>query len=305
MTSSNGDAVRHSGRRSRRSGRRVQTGATRLDERHVLERASRVGGNAGSFVIDGIPVDFGSHRLHPVTPPAVMADIRALLGDDLLDRPRHGRIRLRGRWVHFPLKPVDLLTRLPPAFMAGVMSMPFGNPSRHAGRAELCVDPRTRPRTHDLPRLLLSIRQQDLGLAAGRARSRAGQAPRVERIDRQDGASACSARCPGMPRSPAPVDSFIRAMATDRSATRFIARRSLPARRSTSRRTSRRVTVEQGRTRHVEVTVGGEARRLPADYVLSTIPVTVTGAARALGRRRRRRDPRSTRFGCGRWCSST
>jgi hypothetical protein len=30
-----------------------------------------------------------------------MADIRALVGDDLLDRPRHGRIRLRDRWVHF------------------------------------------------------------------------------------------------------------------------------------------------------------------------------------------------------------
>jgi hypothetical protein len=28
-----------------------------------------------------------------VTPPDVMADIRALVGDDLLDRPRHGRIR--------------------------------------------------------------------------------------------------------------------------------------------------------------------------------------------------------------------
>jgi protoporphyrinogen oxidase len=86
----------------------------------VLERASRVGGNAGSFVIDGIPVDFGSHRLHPSCPPAVMADIRALLGDDLMSRPRHGRIRLRGRWVHFPLQPIDLLTKLPPSFIAGV-----------------------------------------------------------------------------------------------------------------------------------------------------------------------------------------
>jgi protoporphyrinogen oxidase len=86
----------------------------------VLERGAHVGGNAGSRVIDGIPVDFGSHRLHPSCPPDVMADIRSLLGDDLLDRPRHGRIRLRGRWVHFPLKPFDLLTRLPPSFVAGV-----------------------------------------------------------------------------------------------------------------------------------------------------------------------------------------
>ncbi len=87
----------------------------------VLERGPRVGGNAASFVLDGIPVDFGSHRLHPSTAPVLMADIKALLGDDLLDRPRHGRIRLQGRWVHFPLKPVDLALRLPPAFALGVL----------------------------------------------------------------------------------------------------------------------------------------------------------------------------------------
>jgi protoporphyrinogen oxidase len=88
----------------------------------VLERGHQVGGNAGSFVIEGIPVDFGSHRLHPTCPPEVLADIRTLVGTDLLDRPRHGRIRLRGRWVHFPLKPVDLMTHLPPSFVAGAMS---------------------------------------------------------------------------------------------------------------------------------------------------------------------------------------
>jgi protoporphyrinogen oxidase len=87
----------------------------------IVERGRQVGGNAGSRLIDGIPVDFGSHRLHPACPPDVMADIRRLLGSDLLDRPRHGRIRLRERWVHFPLQPVDLALRLPPDFMAGVM----------------------------------------------------------------------------------------------------------------------------------------------------------------------------------------
>ena len=85
----------------------------------VLEANSRVGGNAGSFEIAGLPVDYGSHRLHPACDPQVLADIKALLGDDLLDRPRHGRIRLRGRWIHFPLKPLDLATRLPPGFAVG------------------------------------------------------------------------------------------------------------------------------------------------------------------------------------------
>jgi protoporphyrinogen oxidase len=87
----------------------------------VIERNPGVGGNAGSFEIDGLRVDFGSHRLHPSCPPEVMEDIRGLLGADLLDRPRHGRIRLAGRWVHFPLKPFDLARSLPPSFAAGVL----------------------------------------------------------------------------------------------------------------------------------------------------------------------------------------
>jgi protoporphyrinogen oxidase len=86
----------------------------------VLERNKVVGGNAGSFELAGMRVDYGSHRLHPACDPSVMRDIRALLGADLLDRPRHGRIRLRGRWIHFPLKPVDLALRLPPGFALGV-----------------------------------------------------------------------------------------------------------------------------------------------------------------------------------------
>ena len=87
----------------------------------VLERNSYVGGNAGSFELAGLKVDYGSHRLHPACEPEVLADIRFLLGDDLLDRPRHGRIRLRGRWIHFPLKPLDLALKLPPSFSSGVM----------------------------------------------------------------------------------------------------------------------------------------------------------------------------------------
>ncbi len=86
----------------------------------VLERNGWVGGNAGSFALAGLRVDYGSHRLHPACDPEVLQDIRTLLGDDLLGRPRHGRIRLRGRWIHFPLKPLDLVLRLPPGFSVGV-----------------------------------------------------------------------------------------------------------------------------------------------------------------------------------------
>ncbi len=95
----------------------------------VLERAPRAGGNSTSFQIEGIWCDYGSHRFHPVADPKVIEDVKALLGDDLLLQPRHGRIRLGGRWIHFPLKPLDALLRLPPAFalrLFGDMAMkPF------------------------------------------------------------------------------------------------------------------------------------------------------------------------------------
>src|SRR5262245_45512402 len=87
----------------------------------VLERQDVVGGLAGSFDLAGVRADHGSHRLHPSCEPEILADIKGMLGDDLLDRPRHGRIRLRGKWIHFPLKPLDLLFSLPLGFAFGTM----------------------------------------------------------------------------------------------------------------------------------------------------------------------------------------
>lgn len=98
--------------------------ALRRDDRArvtLVEQQEVVGGNAGSFAWEGLRLDYGSHRLHPASDPALLADIRRLLGGDLLDRPRHGRIRLRGRWIHFPLKPIDLLLRMDKGFAAGTL----------------------------------------------------------------------------------------------------------------------------------------------------------------------------------------
>jgi len=86
----------------------------------LLERNPHVGGNAGSFEVADLRVDYGSHRLHPASNPEVLQLLRELLGDDLLERPRHGRIRLLGRWLHFPLRAPDLLMRVHPRFAAGV-----------------------------------------------------------------------------------------------------------------------------------------------------------------------------------------
>lgn len=88
----------------------------------VLEEFESVGGIAGSFEIDGVAADYGSHRLHPSCDPRILGDLQALLGEDLLLRPRHGRIRLARRWIHFPLKPFDLVMNLPLSFVAGFVA---------------------------------------------------------------------------------------------------------------------------------------------------------------------------------------
>jgi protoporphyrinogen oxidase len=102
----------------------------------VLERNAVPGGLAGSFEVAGQRVDFGSHRLHPSCAPEIMALLRALLGTDLQQRPRNGRIRLAGRWVAFPPSPGDLVRRLPPPLVAGLALDTLAGPLRRGPRAD-------------------------------------------------------------------------------------------------------------------------------------------------------------------------
>lgn len=90
----------------------------------VLEEQPVVGGSAASFRVAGIPVDLGSHRLHPACDPAILTDLQELLGSDLLVRRRRDRIRLRDHWIHFPIRPTDVV-RLSPAFALGVVRDAF------------------------------------------------------------------------------------------------------------------------------------------------------------------------------------
>ena len=73
----------------------------------LYEAGDVVGGNAASFDLSGMRVDYGSHRLHPVAEGDILDDIRELLGEDLLLRPRHGRLRLtagHGRLLRGPCR---------------------------------------------------------------------------------------------------------------------------------------------------------------------------------------------------------
>ena len=239
----------------------------------VFERADRVGGNAGSFVIDGIPVDFGSHRLHPVCPAPIMADLRALLGDDLLDRPRHGRIRLRGRWVHFPLQPFDLLTRLPPAFMAGaltdVVRKRFLSEPHEPSFASILERGlgRTICRDFYFPYARKIWGLEPDALDPEQARRRVSSAT-VGKMGRRILGAVPGLRRPGAGRFFYPRHGYgqiSNALWTAASAAG--AQVHLAA-------TVAAVVVENNRVARVEVECGGERRAFDAAYALSTIPIS-------------------------------
>ncbi|TDD98259.1 protoporphyrinogen/coproporphyrinogen oxidase [Jiangella asiatica] len=86
----------------------------------LLERADHVGGLAASFEVGGVRVDQGSHRLDPNTPPALLSDLHALLGDDLQRRRRTSRIRVGDQWLALPLRADEVARRLPPSLLARV-----------------------------------------------------------------------------------------------------------------------------------------------------------------------------------------
>ena len=101
----------------------------------VLERAAAVGGMTASFEVAGVRVDLGSHRLHPATPPPLLAALRAELGADLQLRPRNGRLRVYGRWVGFPLRAGELLRALPPRALARIAGDALAAPLRPRSEA--------------------------------------------------------------------------------------------------------------------------------------------------------------------------
>jgi protoporphyrinogen oxidase len=78
----------------------------------LLEQGDGFGGLARTIAWKGHRLDFGSHHLAHDLDPRVLADLRELLDDDLVERRRRARIRLIGRWVPYPLTPRSFLSRL-------------------------------------------------------------------------------------------------------------------------------------------------------------------------------------------------
>ena len=92
------------------AGRRVQ----------VLEGAPHVGGLARTIVRGGFRFDLGGHRFF-THDTDIETLVRELLGPELLSVPRTSRIRLRGRWIEYPLRPLSTLAGLGLGTSAGIL----------------------------------------------------------------------------------------------------------------------------------------------------------------------------------------
>ena len=100
-------------------------------EVEVFEANAEVGGLAASFSLEGVVFDHGSHRLHPSIEPRILDALHELMPGELHRRPRHGRIVLGGRFIRFPLRPVDAALKLPWRIKCGLLWDMLVRPSRH------------------------------------------------------------------------------------------------------------------------------------------------------------------------------
>ncbi len=78
----------------------------------VLEAEDHVGGLAGGARFDGDVYEYGPHIFH-TTDAAILSDVKALMGPDLLPYERTIRIKFLGAWFTFPLQIGDVLGKLP------------------------------------------------------------------------------------------------------------------------------------------------------------------------------------------------
>lgn len=80
----------------------------------VLERETQVGGLARTLEHRGQRFDLGGHRL--LTDSARVGElVREVVGEPLLRVPRASKILLGGRYVDYPLRPLDAISALGPA----------------------------------------------------------------------------------------------------------------------------------------------------------------------------------------------
>jgi protoporphyrinogen oxidase len=87
----------------------------------VLEAGPVVGGLSRTESFGEFRFDLGGHRFF-THDREIAVLVGALMGDELIDVPRSSKILLRGRYVDYPLRPLNALAALGPATSARVLA---------------------------------------------------------------------------------------------------------------------------------------------------------------------------------------
>jgi protoporphyrinogen oxidase len=86
----------------------------------IYERSPDVGGLAASFEMEGSIFDYGPHEFCTEN-PVLIEILRDVLGDDFLVRQKHAAQLFNGRFVDYPLSPVQVLQQFSPALSLRVL----------------------------------------------------------------------------------------------------------------------------------------------------------------------------------------
>ena len=78
----------------------------------VIEAEDHAGGLAGGIRIQGSVYEYGPHIFH-TTDPEILADVKELMGAELLPYKRTIQIKFLGNYFQFPLSIPDVLQKLP------------------------------------------------------------------------------------------------------------------------------------------------------------------------------------------------
>lgn len=101
----------------------------------ILEKEDHIGGLACTFRHGDFHLDYGPHKLFTVMED-VAAEIRNLIGDEVLVIPKRSRIRLMGRYLNYPIGIKDLLTGINPvvgiqccmSYLTAILKKMIGRP---------------------------------------------------------------------------------------------------------------------------------------------------------------------------------
>jgi len=96
---------------------------------HVVERESVPGGVCRSFQVDDFILDHGPHKFYSLL-PGVTEELCEMMGDELLEREKTQKLFMHGKYFSYPLKMGEMIMRFPPQKVVKILSS-FGMQGLH------------------------------------------------------------------------------------------------------------------------------------------------------------------------------